>query len=224
LKNEVGAVPGQDVLGVRLLPAFDLVDMYGERLGTSVSGSGGLIIITLIGEPSDSNWNSYVTALASVAMQATLDTCCVAKFPICLHDPLAGTTDGTGNPSSLGRSFDFKSIWSIDNSNTSWSRLVLSPENVMMWLSSSGSLSGTVKLARPPGLWKNATEVQTKSRSATFTCLHLPAIDAYMSMSGSCRSVSSAMSALEAVNREMNAAAIARQHMRMKNTSARGPA
>src|SRR5665213_1601712 len=35
LKNEVGAVSGQDALGVRLLPAFDLLDMGGEGLGAA---------------------------------------------------------------------------------------------------------------------------------------------------------------------------------------------
>jgi hypothetical protein len=97
----------------------------------------------------------------------------------------------------------------------------LSPENVMMWLSSSGSLSGTVKLDRPPGLWKKATEVHMKSCPATFTAGHLPAIDANMSTSGSWRSLSSATSVLDAVTREINATAIARPQMRMKRTSSR---
>ena len=35
LKNEGGTVSGQDALGVGLLPAFDLVDMGGERLGAA---------------------------------------------------------------------------------------------------------------------------------------------------------------------------------------------
>jgi hypothetical protein len=44
-----------------------------------------------------------------------------------------------------------------------------------------------MKLDRPTGLWEKATEVHAKSRSATFSVLHLPAIDANMSISGSCR-------------------------------------
>ena len=38
LKNEFRAVSGQDALGVRLLPAFDLLDMRGERLGAAFIG------------------------------------------------------------------------------------------------------------------------------------------------------------------------------------------
>ena len=38
----------------------------------------------------------------------------------------------------------------------------LSPENVMMWLSSPGSSSATVKFARPSSVWKKATARQRK--------------------------------------------------------------
>src|SRR5271169_4029992 len=98
-----------------------------------IVGSDALIIRTLIGEPSDSNWSSYFLPLLSVAIQETLDTCCRAKFPICLHVPADNSADGTGSPSTLGLSLDFKRIWSIDSSyKLSCSLLLFSPENVMM--------------------------------------------------------------------------------------------
>jgi hypothetical protein len=86
----------------------------------------------------------------------------------------------------------------------------------MMWLSSSGSFKGTVKPDRPPGLWEKATVVHEKSRSAIFNALHLPLIDANMSISGPCCSVSSAKTATEVTEQAMNAMAATRQQMRMK--------
>src|SRR5580698_834454 len=77
---------------------------------SSASGSTARTIITRIGVPSDSNWNSYFTPLASVALQATLDTFWVAKLPTCLQPPVASTVDGTGSPSLFGRSLDFSSM------------------------------------------------------------------------------------------------------------------
>ena len=86
-----------------------------------------------MGEPSDSNWNSYFRPFPSAALQETLDTCCFAKSPICLHIPVDSSTAGVGNPSTLGLSFDFNSIRSIDSSyRLSCSLLLFSPENVMM--------------------------------------------------------------------------------------------
>src|SRR5213080_3704629 len=99
----------------------------------STTESATLIILTLIGDPSDTNWNSYLRPFPSAALQETLDTCWIAKFPICLHVPVDSSTDGVGNPSALGLSLDFNSIRSIDSSyRLSCSRLLLSPENVMM--------------------------------------------------------------------------------------------
>src|SRR5882757_6118848 len=93
----------------------------------------GVQSITLIGDPSDSNWNSYFRPFPSAALQVTLDTSCAAKFPICLHIPVDSSTDGVGNPSTLSLSFDFNSIRSMDNSyRLSCSLLFFSPENVTM--------------------------------------------------------------------------------------------
>ena len=39
----------------------------------------------VMGEPSDSERNSYFSLFLSVAEQAMLETCPIAKFPICLH-------------------------------------------------------------------------------------------------------------------------------------------
>jgi hypothetical protein len=69
-----------------------------------------------------------------------------------------------------------------------------------------------VKPDRPPGLWEKATDEHAKSRSATFSVLHLPAIDANMSISGS-----SARRATEAIKKEINATATTRQQVRMKS-------
>src|SRR6266567_8826705 len=101
--------------------------------GSSAAVSVTRIILTLMGDPSDSNRNSYFRPFPSAALQETLDTCCIAKFPICLHIPVESSTDGVGNPSTLGLSFDFKRIRSIDSSYKSpCSLLLFSPENVMM--------------------------------------------------------------------------------------------
>src|SRR5438445_2915323 len=100
---------------------------------SSTTASTTLIILTLMGDPSDSNWNSYFRPFPSAALQETLDTCCIAKLPICLHIPVDSSTDGVVNPSTFGLSFDFKSIRSIDSSyRLSCSHLLFSPENVMM--------------------------------------------------------------------------------------------
>ena len=112
-KNEGCAVSGQDTLNFSHLSAFELRHMCRRVPGhgrSSASGSAALIIITLIGEPSDSNWSSYFLPFPSVAIQETLDTCCAAKFPICLHVPVDGSTDGIGSPSSLGLWVDCNSI------------------------------------------------------------------------------------------------------------------
>src|SRR6516165_7893838 len=119
-----------------------------------------------MGEPSESNRSSYFLPCASVALQETLDTCCLAKLPTCLHAPVEGSTDGTGNPSALGPSLDLNRIRSIGSS-----------------YKSSCSLRGTVKPDRPPGLWENATVLHVKSRSAILSVLHLPVIDANRSLS-----------------------------------------
>jgi hypothetical protein len=63
--------------------------------------------LSLIGDPSDSNWNSYFRPFPSAASQETLDTCWVAKFPTCLQIPVDSSTAGVGNPSTLGLSFGF---------------------------------------------------------------------------------------------------------------------
>jgi hypothetical protein len=86
----------------------------------------------------------------------------------------------------------------------------------MMWLVSSGSLRGTVKPDRPPGLWENATVLHENSRSATFNVLQVPVIDANMSISGPCRSFSSANTATKVIEKEINAAAATRQQARIK--------
>src|ERR1700744_4937885 len=85
----------------------------------------------------------------------------------------------------------------------------------MMWLSSSGSFRGQVEPGPAAGAGKKATDVQTKSRSATFTTGHLPAIDANMSTSGAWCSASSAESAFGNAKPQMNVTAIARHEMRM---------
>lgn len=75
-----------------------------------------------------------------------------------------------------------------------------------------------MKPDRPPGLWEKATEVHEKFRSAIFNVLHLPVIDANISISGTCRWLSSARTATEVIEKDVNATAVTRQHMRMKRT------
>jgi hypothetical protein len=58
--------------------------------------------------------------------------------------------------------------------------------------------------------------VHEKSRSAIFRALHLPLIDANISIAGPCRSVSSAKTATDVTETNMNATAATRQQMRMK--------
>jgi hypothetical protein len=60
--------------------------------------------------------------------------------------------------------------------------------------------------------------VHKKSRSTTFKELHVPVIDANMSISGAFRSVSSAQAANETTEKHKNPAATRRQKMRMKVT------
>src|SRR5262249_17246166 len=104
----------------------------------------------LMGEPSDSNRSSYFLPFLSVAEHETLETCLVAKFPSCRQTPLDNSTSGSGRPSTFGRSFDFTSIRSTARTyRFSCMRLPYSPEKEMTWLSSVGSSSATVKLARP---------------------------------------------------------------------------
>src|SRR5205807_7644997 len=117
-----------------------------------------LIRRTVIGVPSDSNCSSYFFPFLSAAEQEMLEICWVAKFPICLHVPEDNSTDGTGRPSTFGRSLELSSIRSTGSSNRlSRSRLPFSPENEMMWVSSAASIRATVKLARPCELWKHDT-------------------------------------------------------------------
>jgi hypothetical protein len=48
-------------------------------------------------------------------------------------------------------------------------------------------------------------------------------MDANKSISGSCRSVSSAKTATAVIEKEMNAAAVARQQLRMKSPQSQNP-
>src|SRR5882757_3936160 len=87
-----------------------------------------------IGEPSDSNCNSYLPFLF-VAVHEILETCCEARLPISLQFPVDPSTSGTGNPSSFGRSLDLNCISSIGSSyRLSRDRTPWSPEKVTMWL------------------------------------------------------------------------------------------
>ena len=79
-------------------------------------GADGWTLRNVIGEPSDSKRNSYCLPFLSVAEQAMLEICPIARLPICLHIPDDNSTVGTGRPSTFGRCLEFKSIRSIGNS------------------------------------------------------------------------------------------------------------
>ena len=74
------------------------------------------MIRIVIGEPSDSNCNSYLLPCLSTALQVILETCLAAKFPSCLHIPADNSTNGTGRPSTFGLLLEFSSIRSMGSS------------------------------------------------------------------------------------------------------------
>ena len=79
-------------------------------------GAEGWTLRNVIGEPSDSKRKSYCLPFLSLAVQVMLETCPIARFPICLHIPDDNSMIGTGKPSTFGLCLEFKSIRSIGNS------------------------------------------------------------------------------------------------------------
>src|SRR5487761_2801842 len=96
-------------------------------------GGDGLTLRIVMGEPSDSNCNSYFLPSLSVAEQEILEPCPAAKFPSCLHVPADNSTNGTGKPSTFGRLLEFSSIRStVSSYRLSCGLRPFSPENDMM--------------------------------------------------------------------------------------------
>src|SRR6478752_5889031 len=102
--RSLGRTPLATAVRRHLSCSMRVCDTLARRSSATVAAT--LIVHTLIGEPSDSKWSSYLIPSPSVAIQEILDTRCVAKFPICLHTPVDSLTDAIGSPSTLGLCLD----------------------------------------------------------------------------------------------------------------------